>query len=245
MLVGGDEWQIDLGLHRRRQLDLRLFRRLFQALQGEPIAAQVDALLLFELIGKIVDDLLVEVFAAEKGVAVGRFDLEYAIADFEHGYVKGAASEVIDRDDAGALFLHAVGERRSGRLVDDAQDFQPRDAAGILRRLALAVIEIGRYGDDRLGDRLAEIGFGGFLHLLQDEGADLGGRVFLAAALDPGIAIVAGDDLVGDQIHVPVDHRIGEAAPDQALDREERVLWIGDGLAFRRLADQTLARLGE
>ena len=46
-------------------------------------------------------------------------------------------------------------------------------------------------------DRLAEIGLGGFLHLLQDEGADLGGRVFLAAALDPGVAIIAGTILYG------------------------------------------------
>ena len=117
--------------------------------------------------------------------------------------------------------------------------------AGVLGRLALAVVEIGRNGDDRLGDRLAEIGLGGFLHLLQNEGADLRGRVFLAAALDPGVAIVAGNDLVRDEIHVLLDHRIGEAAPDQALDREERVLGIGHRLALRRLADQALARFGE
>ena len=40
-------------------------------------------------------------------------------------------------------------------------------------------------------------------------------------------------------------HRIGEAAADQALDRKERVLGVGHRLAFRRLADQALARLGE
>ncbi len=173
MLVGRDERQVDLGLHRGRQLDLRLFRRLFQALQGELVAAQVDTLLLFELVGEIVDDLLVEVFTTEKRVAIGRFDLEHPIADFEHGYVEGAAAEVIDRDDSGPLFLHAVGERRRGRLVDDAQDFQPGDTAGILGRLALAVVEIGRNGDHRLGDGLAKIGLGGFLHLLEDKGADL------------------------------------------------------------------------
>ena len=128
VLVGGDERQIDVGLHRRRQLDLGLLRRLLQALQGEPVVAQVDALLLFELVGEIVDDLLVEVFAAEEGVAVGRFDLEHAVADLEHRDVEGAAAEVVDRDRAGALLLHAVGERRRGRLVDDAQHLEPGDA---------------------------------------------------------------------------------------------------------------------
>ena len=101
VLVGGDERQIDVGLHRRRQLDLGLLRRLFQPLQGEAVGAQVDPLLLFELVGQIIDDVLVEVFAAEKSVAVGRFDLEHAVADFEHRDVEGAAAEIIDRDRAG------------------------------------------------------------------------------------------------------------------------------------------------
>ena len=61
-----------LGLHGARQLDLGLFRRFLEALERELVLAQVDALLLLELIGEIVDDALVEVFAAEESVAVGR-----------------------------------------------------------------------------------------------------------------------------------------------------------------------------
>ncbi len=45
--------------------------------------------------------------------------------------------------------------------------------AGVLGRLALGVVEVGRDRDDRLLDLLAEIGFRRFLHLLQDEGRDL------------------------------------------------------------------------
>src|SRR5213595_1778833 len=138
----------------------------------------------------------------------GSFDisvLEDAVADFEDRDIEGAAAEVVNRDRAGALLFHAVGERCGGRLVDDAQHFETGDAAGILGRLPLAIVEIGRNRDDRLRDRLAEIGLGRLLHLLQDEGADLRGRVFLAAALDPGVAIVAGNDFVRDEIHVPLD----------------------------------------
>src|SRR5204862_6070537 len=79
----------------------------------------------------------------------------------------------------------------------------------------------------------------------QNERADLRGRIPLTAALDPSVAIVAGNDLVWDKIHVLLHHRIGEAAADQAFDGKERVLRIGHRLAFRRLADQTLARFGE
>ena len=60
-----------------------------------------------------------------------------------------------------------------------------------------------------------------------------------ASPLSPGMI------LYGHQIHVLLHHRIGEAAADQALDRKKRVLGIGHRLAFRRLADQTLARFGE
>src|SRR5665213_3614885 len=244
-LVGRDERQIDLGLHRGAELDLRLLRRLFQALEGQPVAAQIDALLFFELVGEIIDDALVEILAAQEGVAVGGLDLEDAVADLEHGHVEGAAAEVIDRDDAVLLLLEPIGERGRGRLVDDAQHVEAGDPAGILGRLALAVVEIGWNGDDGLGDRLAEIGLGGFLHLLQDEGADLGGSVFLAAAFDPGVAVVARHDLEGDELHLLLDHRVDHAPADQALDAVKGVLGVGDRLALGGLAAEALAGLGE
>jgi hypothetical protein len=41
------------------------------------------------------------------------------------------------------------------------------------------------------------------------------------------------------------DRRIVVAAADQALDREQGVLGVGDRLALGRLADETLAVVGE
>ena len=173
--VRGDVGQVDLGLGRRRQLDLRGFRGFLEPLQRELVAAQVDALLLLELVGEIVDEPHVEVFAAEEGVAVGRLHLEHAVADLEDRHVEGAAAEVIDRDQAGLLLVEAVGERRRGRLVDDAQHLEAGDLAGVLGGLALGVVEVGGNGDDGLGDLLAEVRLRGLLHLLQHEGGDLGG----------------------------------------------------------------------
>jgi hypothetical protein len=106
--------------------------------------------------------------------------------------------------------------------------------------LALGVVEVGR-NDDRLFDLFAEIGLGGFLHLLQI-GADSRWRIIFAARLDPGVAIVALD-AVGDELHVLLGQRIVETAADQALDRENRVFGIGDRLALCRLADQAFAVL--
>jgi hypothetical protein len=189
-------WLISVWLD-ERQLDLGLFGRFLETLQRHLVLGQVDAVLLFELVGEVVHDPHVEVFTAEERVPVGGFHLEQAVVDFEDGDVEGAAAKVIDRDRARFLLVEAIGERGCRRLVDDAQHFEAGDLAGVLGGLALGVVEIGGHGDDGLRHVLAEIAFGGFLHLCQDEGGDLRGAVFLALHLDPGVAIAAVDDLVG------------------------------------------------
>ena len=241
----GDERLVDLGRRGRRQLDLRLLGGFLEALQREPVGAKVDVFLRLELVGEPIDDPGVEVLAAEEGVAVGRLHLEHAVADLEDRDVERAAAKVVDGDRLAVFLLEPVGERGRGRLVDDAQHFKARDLAGVLGRLALRVVEVSGNGDHRLGDGLAEIGLGGFLHLLEDEGGNLRRRIILAAGLDPGVAVRALDDLVGHQLGVLLGDRIVEAAADQALHRENRIVGIGDRLALRRLADQTLAVLGE
>ena len=84
-----------------------------------------------ELVGQVVDEADVEILATEEGVAIGGLHLEDAVADLQHGDVKSAAAEVIDRYDAGVLLVEAVGQRRSGRLVDDAQHLETGDPAGV------------------------------------------------------------------------------------------------------------------
>ena len=78
--VGGDVGQVDLGGGGRGQLDLRLLRGLLEALQGLLVLREVHALVLLELGQQPVDDALVEVVAAQVRVAVGRLDLEHALA---------------------------------------------------------------------------------------------------------------------------------------------------------------------
>ena len=245
VLIGGDEGKIDVGLRRARELDLGLLGRVLEPLQSQAIVAQVDAALLFELVGQIVDDALVEILAAEEGVAIGRFDLEHAVADLEHRDVERAAAEIVDRDLAGALLLQSIGQRGRGGLVDDAQHVEAGDAAGVLCRLTLGVVEIGRDRDDGLRDLRAEIGFRRLLHFREDEGADLARAIFLALDLDPGVAIWTRDDLVRDHALVFLRHRVVVAPADQALDRKDRVLGIGDALPLRRLPDEDFAGIGK
>src|SRR6266540_1179913 len=64
-LVGRDEREVHLGLLGRAELDLRLLRGLLEALKRLAVVAQVDALVLLELVDEPVNDALVEVVAAE------------------------------------------------------------------------------------------------------------------------------------------------------------------------------------
>ncbi len=85
--------------------------------------------LLLELLGQEIDDAQVEVLAAEEGVAVGREHLELPLAvdlgDLDDRDVEGAAAQVIHGDLAiRPLLVEPVGERRGGRLVDDALHVQ-------------------------------------------------------------------------------------------------------------------------
>ena len=93
------------------------------------------------------------------------------------------------------------------------------DAGG--QGILLAVIEVSRHGDDRLGDLLAQVGFGVRLQLGEDHRADLFG----------GVVLAAGMDLLGGA-HLP-------------LDGGDGVFRVGDGLTLGDLAHQTLAGLGE
>ena len=72
-----------------------------------------------------------------------------------------------------------------------------------------------------------------------------GGAIFLPLHLDPGVAVVGLDDLVRHHADVLLHDVVVELAADQALDREQGVLRVGDRLALGRLADQHFAVLGE
>ena len=244
--VGRDVRQVDLGRHRRGQLDLGLLGRLLEPLEGLLVLRQVHPLVALELGQQPVDDALVEVVAAEVGVAVGRLDLEDAVAELEDRDVERAAAEVVDGDLLVVLLVEAVGQGRGGRLVDDPLDVEAGDPAGVLGRLALGVVEVGRDGDDRLGDLLAEVGLGVGLELLEDHRADLGRRVRLVADDDPDpVALGILLDLVRDELLRALHLGVVPAAAHEPLDREDGVGRVRDGLALGQLADESLAGLGE
>ena len=219
--IGGDEGQVDVGGGGAGQLDLSLLSGFLQTLGSHLILAQVDVVLALEVLGHPVDDALIEVIAAQVGITVGGQNLGNAVAHLDDGDIEGTAAQVVDHDLLVGFLIDAVGQRSSGRLVDDTLDVQAGNGACVLGGLTLAVVEVGGDGDDGLGDRLAQVSLGVSLQLAQDHSTDLFGGVVLAAGVD----LLGGAHLT--------------------LDRGDGILGVGDGLTLCDLADQTLAGLGE
>ena len=235
-LVHRDERQIDVRAHAGREFAFRLFAGLFQTLERLRVVAEVDAVLLLELFGEPVHHHAVEVVAAEVGVAVGGLHFEHAVADFEDRDIERAAAEVVDRDGLVFLLVKPVGEGGCGRLVDDPLHIETRDSAGVLGRLSLGVVEVGRNRDDGFGDLFAQIGFRVGFQFLKDHCGDFRRGVGLVAGLDIGVAVLAFHHFIrhaGDFIL-----HFGVFSAHEALDGEDRVLRVRYGLAFCGLTDE-------
>src|SRR5690606_23530924 len=240
-----DERQVDVRRHRRRQLHLRLLRSLLQPLERHRVLGEVDPLVLLELLDQPVDDLLVEVIAAQVRVAVRRLDLKDAIAQLEDRDVERAAAQVVDRDDLVLRLVQAVGQRGRRRLVDDPQHLETRDPARVLRRLPLRVVEVRRDRDDRLRDLVAQVVLRRLLHLLEHHRGDLRRRERLPGVRQPNLdtTLRVRADLVRDVLRLR-RNLLGTTA-HEPLDRKDRVLGIRDRLTTSNLANQTLTILRE
>ena len=239
-----DEREVDGGRLCGGELDLGLLGLVVEALQRHRVLREVDALLALELGHHPVDDGLVEVVAAEVVVARGRLDLEHALAQLQHGDVEGAAAEIEDQDGLiGAVLVEPVRERGGGRLVDDAQDVEAGDLAGVLGGLALRVVEVRGHRDHCVGHGLAEIRLGVGLELLQDHRRELRRCQLRVPRLDAHVVVRSCDDVVRHHRHL-LGH-LGLLTAHEALDGEDGVLGVRFTLALGGHADEAVAVLGE
>ena len=219
--VCSDIGQVDVGGGDAGQLDLGLLGSLLQALHGHLVAGEVHIVGALELADHPLHDALVEVVAAQAVVSGGGQDLDDAVVNVQDGHIEGAAAQVVDHDLLRLLLIHAVGQGRGSRLVDDPLHVQTGDLAGVLGGLTLGVGKVSGNGDDSLGNGLAQIGLSVALELLQDHGAD-----FLRGV---GLAV---------HIHLVI-------AAHFTLDGRNGAVGVGDGLTLCHLAHHTLAGLAE
>ena len=106
--VRGDERQVDVGLHRRGELHLRTLGCFLESLQRDCIFRKVDSLLFLEFRYQPLDYAMIEVVAAQVGIAVGRLYLENAFAQVEDADVERTAAQVVDGDGFVLLLVQSV-----------------------------------------------------------------------------------------------------------------------------------------
>ena len=174
----------------------------------------------------MVDETVVEVLTTQVGVTGCGLDLEDALLDSQERHIEGSSTEIEDQHIALArhLLVETVSDGGGGGFVDDTEHVQAADDAGVLRRLALRVVEVGGNGDDGLGDCRAEVGLRGLLHLREDHRGDLFGRELLrlATVLDGDVRL-AGlvDDFEGEVLDVRLDLGVFVPTADETLRVED------------------------
>src|SRR5690606_20462060 len=141
---------------------------------------------------------LIDIIAAKVSIAVGGLHLDYTVAHFKDRDIEGATTEVVDGNHFIGLFVEAVGEGGSGRLIDDAHHFETGNLPGVFGGLALVIVKVSRHGDYGPGNFLAKIGFRGFLELAEDHGRDFRWGEQLIGDFNTGIALIARNHFVGN-----------------------------------------------
>ena len=236
----GDVRQVDFGLLARRKLDFSLLGSLFQTLHSHRVLAQVDALVALEAVGQPVDDLQVEVVAAQVRVAVGRLDLEHAVAQVQDRDIERTATEVEDGHiHILILLVQTVGQSSSRRLVDDTAHLKACNFASLFGSLTLTVVEVGRHGDDGFGHLCAQEVLGGLLHFLKHDSADFLRSVEASVDVNTRGVVVAANHLVGHSFNFLLHAVVGLA--HKTLDRVDRVVRVGDGLTLGGVAHLAVA----
>ena len=171
------------------------------------------------------------------------------------------AAAVIEHDQQFLMgLLEAVVGGRGDRFFDEPDLLEPGDAGGGLGGLSGDLIEVCRVCDNRVGNGLTELGFGGGLQFLQDTRRQVHRRPFTTLRIRDqrdGLALVAGRPhasleelgrLFGFQDQVALgdqaDHRLGPRHRHQAPGLHLAVA-VGDDLDHPRgvdVGDRTVGR---
>ncbi len=186
---------------------------------------------------------IVDVIAAEMRIAVGGENLKDVALpggdQFQNGNVESAPAKVVDGDPAALFFMQTVGERCGGGLVDQAENFEARDFAGVLGGLALGVVEVRRHGDDSAVHSFAKVAFGPILQLAKNERRNLRRCENFVAKLDADDTLTGWIDAEREELKLALN--VGGAAAHEAFDGIDGALGLGEQSAPRRLADDDAA----
>ena len=136
---------------------LGLLNLALELAQSAEVLRDVGAGLLLVLLEHVLDDAVVEVFASQMGISSRREYLEHAVLNGQKRNVERAPAKIIDEDlRLSALLVETVGDGSSGGLVDDTENVETSNLAGILRCLTLGVVEVGGDSDNGVAERMSQ-----------------------------------------------------------------------------------------
>ena len=200
---------------------------------------QILAPLRLQIFERDAQQPVIDIVAAEMGIAVGCEHLENPVVQLENRDIERAAAEIVDRDDAFLALVQSVGQRRGGRFVHQPQNFQPGNAPGIARGLPLRIVEVCRDRDHGLCHRRTQRGFGVLFELPQNQRGDFGRCKSLFAELYTNHRFAAFRDTEREQFQF-FPH-VFDAAPHQPLDRVDGPVRMIDQLFARGIANDNAA----
>jgi len=170
----GQRVNFDGGLGTGTQDSLSTFALGSQSSHGSLVVSDVNALLFQEVGRAELDQFIVKIFSSQMGVTGSSLHLEDTIFNGQQGHIEGSSSQIEDKHVSLSLsfLIKTVGNGGSGGFVDDTEDVQAGDSAGVFSGLSLGIVEIGGDGDHGVFDGLGEVSFGGFFHLHQHHSRD-------------------------------------------------------------------------
>ena len=177
---------------------------------------------------------LVVIVAAQSRVAARRQHFKNALRQAQDGDVKRATAEIEHGVNAFARVVEAIGNRRGGRFIDQAQHIQAGQLRGIFGGLALSVVKVSRHSDDRAIQVVVEGVLGAVTQGGQDLGTHLHRRFGALHGLNAEHPFVAGSEFVRQFAAVG---DIVQATAHEALDRSDGVDRVGGRRLHRVKAD--------
>ena len=117
---------------------------------------------LLERVRHIVEETVIPVHATELHITVGRQDPELGGGVFHDGHVERPTTQVVHENLPGFVnpnfrvpentFFIGVCQRGGSRLIHNVDHIEPGDPPRVLGGFAPRIVEVIRYGDNRVAD---------------------------------------------------------------------------------------------
>mmetsp|Transcript_53662 Transcript_53662/g.64604 ORF Transcript_53662/g.64604 Transcript_53662/m.64604 type:complete len:311 (+) Transcript_53662:1129-2061(+) len=251
---GGETIDFNLDIGNRAQSSFRRFHRPAQTRASSGRGADSIGFLFPVFLGDFLEtpfvNTVIEIFPSQMGITTGGLDLKHTPVQRQHTHVKRPPTQIKNHNvgfHAPILILggtrqtvrfrmQPVGERRSGRLVNNPLHVQTRNPSGILGRLSLLIIEMRRNGNHRCLYTPLQMLLRRQPELRQHHGADFlrtEGFAFPAPFhLDFGFSVRSFREFVGEGFLFEMDYRVRVGAADYAFHVVDRVGRVRGYLRF-------------